>query len=43
VAFAVDAMADRNAENHRHSIENVFPRLGESGSTEDILKLLNER
>jgi len=43
VAFAVDAMADRVEENHRHSVEKVFPRLGESGSTEDILKLLNGR
>jgi len=43
VAFAVDAMADLSEENHRHSIGKVFPRLGESGSTEDILKLLNGR
>lgn len=43
VAFAVDAMADRVEENHRHSIEKVFPRLGESSWTEDILNLLNGR
>ncbi|HEY2400298.1 MAG TPA: isochorismatase family protein [Steroidobacteraceae bacterium] len=43
VSFAVDAMADRVAENHRHSVETVFPRLGESGSTDDVLRLLNAR
>ena len=43
VTFAVDAMADLAAENHRHSVEKVFPRLGETGSTEDVLRLLNAR
>lgn len=43
VTFAVDAMADRVPENHRHSIEKTFPRLGESGSTEEVLRLLNTR
>jgi nicotinamidase-related amidase len=43
VTFAVDAMADRVVENHRHSIETTFPRLGETGSTEDVLRLLNAR
>jgi nicotinamidase-related amidase len=43
VTFAIDAMADRVAENHRHSVETVFPRLGETGSTEDVLRLLNAR
>jgi nicotinamidase-related amidase len=43
VTFAVDAMADRVAENHRHSIEATFPRLGETGLTEDVLRLLNAR
>jgi hypothetical protein len=31
------------AENHRHCIEKTFPRLGETGSTEDVLRLLNGR
>lgn len=43
VTFAVDAMADLAAENHRHSVETVFPRLGETGSTEDVLRMLNAR
>ena len=40
VTLAVDAMTDRDAESHRHSVEKIFPRLGETGTTEDVLKLL---
>ena len=43
VTFAVDAMADRVAENHRHAVETTFPRLGETGSIGDVLQLLNAR
>jgi nicotinamidase-related amidase len=30
VVLVVDAMTDRDADNHRHSVEKVFPRLGET-------------
>ncbi|MDT8911894.1 isochorismatase family protein [Amycolatopsis sp. PS_44_ISF1] len=40
VALASDAMADLDAEGHRHSVERVFPRLGETGTTAEILALL---
>ena len=40
VAFVVDAMTDRSAENHRHSVENVFPRIGETGTTDEVLRIL---
>jgi nicotinamidase-related amidase len=40
VAFVVDAMTDRSSENHRHSVENVFPRMGETGTTDDVLRIL---
>ena len=40
VGFVVDAMTDRSTESHRHSVENVFPRIGELGTTTDVLKLL---
>ncbi|HEY8306071.1 MAG TPA: hydrolase [Lapillicoccus sp.] len=40
VTLATDAMADRSADMHQHSIENVFPRLGETGTTDEILALL---
>jgi len=41
VALAVDAMTDRDADAHRNSVEKVFPRLGETGTTEAVLKLLD--
>ena len=41
VALATDAMTDRDADAHRNSIEKIFPRLGESDATADIVDLLN--
>jgi nicotinamidase-related amidase len=41
VALAVDAMTDRDAEAHRHSVEKIFPRLGEAATTDDVLRLLS--
>jgi nicotinamidase-related amidase len=43
IVFVLDAMADRDATMHRHCIERVFPRLGETASTEDVLKRIEER
>ncbi len=40
VAFAVDAMVDSNPEAHAGSIARIFPRLGETGTTDAILELL---
>ncbi len=40
VALVVDAMTDRDAGAHRHSVEKVFPRLGETDTTGNVLKLL---
>ncbi len=42
VTLATDAMTDLNAEVHYNSVTRIFPKLGETGSTEDILKLLEE-
>jgi nicotinamidase-related amidase len=42
VAFVVDAMTDRDADAHRHSVEKIFPRLGETDTTDNVLKLLKE-
>lgn len=42
VVPVVDAMTDRNADAHRHSVEKIFPRLGETDTTENVLKLLEE-
>ena len=43
VTLAIDAMTDTRPEAHDYSIRNVFPRLGETGSTEDIKTLLERR
>ena len=42
VTLVVDAMTDRDADAHRHSVEKIFPRLGETATTDDVLKLLRE-
>ncbi len=43
VTLATDAMTDPRPEAHAHSLAHVFPRLGETGSTDDILRLLNAK
>jgi nicotinamidase-related amidase/MFS family permease len=43
VTLVVDAMTDLDAEAHRHSIEKVFPKVGETATTDDVLKLLAQR
>jgi nicotinamidase-related amidase len=43
VTLAVDAMTDLNADAHTNSIARIFPRLGESGTTQEIIDLLNTR
>jgi len=43
VTLATDAMTDMREEAHDYSIRNVFPRLGETGSTQQIIALLQER
>ena len=42
VVLATDAMADRDPELHANSIQRVFPRLGETATTDDILALLDK-
>ncbi|KZM75044.1 hydrolase [Nocardia terpenica] len=43
VTIATDASADRDADSHDHSVTRIFPRLGETVTTEEILALLNSR
>jgi nicotinamidase-related amidase len=43
VALAVDAMADTRPDAHLHSISRVFPRLGETGTAQQIIDLIAER
>jgi nicotinamidase-related amidase len=43
VTLAVDAMTDTRPESHAHSLSHVFPRLGETGTTQEIIELLAKR
>ncbi len=43
VTLAVDAMTDTNAEAHENSVQRIFPRLGETGTTAEILPPLPGR
>jgi nicotinamidase-related amidase len=40
VVFVVDAMADRDVEIHRHCVTKAFPKLGETETTQGVLKAL---
>jgi len=43
VTLAIDAMTDMNPDAHTNSITRIFPRLGESGTTQEIIALLDTR
>ncbi|WP_371403740.1 isochorismatase family protein [Kribbella sp. NBC_00662] len=40
VTLATDAMTDLATESHDHALTRIFPRLGESGTTAEIIDLL---
>lgn len=40
VTLAIDAMADLSAEAHANSIGRIFPRMGETATTREIIELL---
>jgi len=40
VTLAIDAMTDMSAEAHHNSVTRIFPRLGETGDSEQIIALL---
>ncbi|WP_099907428.1 isochorismatase family protein [Streptomyces sp. TLI_171] len=40
VTLAVDAMSDLDAQAHANSVQRIFPRLGETGTTAEVLDLL---
>lgn len=40
VVTVTDAMTDRDANTHRHSVETIFPRIGQTTDTAEVLKLL---
>jgi nicotinamidase-related amidase len=43
VVLATDAMTDLDPDAHRHSVEKIFPRLGETATTSEILGMLDIR
>jgi nicotinamidase-related amidase len=43
VTLALDAMTDLRPEAHDYSVNKVFPRLGETGTTAEIIALLPPR
>ena len=40
VTLAIDAMTDTRPEAHAFSLRHVFPRLGETGTSQEIIDLL---
>ena len=43
VTLPLDAMTDSRAESQEYSRTRIFPRLGETGATKDVLDLLAQR
>ena len=40
LTFASDAMTDRDSSAHERALEVIFPRIGEIGTTADVLAML---
>jgi nicotinamidase-related amidase len=40
VTLATDAMTDLHADDHAYSITRIFPRIGETGTTQEIIDFL---
>ena len=43
VVLVTDAMTDMDPVSHQHAIEKIFPRLGETTTTEIVLGLLEQQ
>lgn len=43
ISFATDAMTDSKPEAHENSIRHIFPRMGEVGTTADVIMKLDSR
>ncbi len=42
VTLATDAMTDLDADAHTYSLTRVFPRIGETGTTQEIINLMKK-
>jgi len=40
VTLALDAMTDIREDAHQYSVRNVFPRIAETGTTQEVISLL---
>jgi nicotinamidase-related amidase len=43
VGLAVDALTDLNLDAHHNSVAHIFPKLGETGTSQEIIDLLDKR
>ncbi len=43
VTLAIDAMTDMDEGAHENSLRRIFPKLGETGTANEIVELLEER
>ena len=43
VTLPVDAMTDPDTDRHEHSIAHIFGRIAETGTTDDVLRILAAR
>ena len=43
VTLAIDAMTDSRPEAHDYSVKNVFPRVGETGTSQEIIDWLTKK
>jgi len=41
VTLAIDAMTDMDPEAHQNSVTRVFPKMSETGTTRQLLDLIN--
>jgi len=42
VVLATDAMTDKDVDAHHNSIERIFPRIGETATTAEVLGMLEK-
>jgi nicotinamidase-related amidase len=42
VVLVTDAMTDRDGDAHENSIRRIFPKLGETATTDDVLAMLDK-
>ena len=42
VVLVTDAMTSRDVVDHDHAVERIFPRIGELGTTDEVLEVLGK-